>query len=237
MVQNLISDQGGWAVLPQRNKLMASYDSSLLYEYTENVFEAIEEKCGRPSNTVSTEQLRQYHQCKRNLLPSFINYSMVMRTPLLSKEAADELEAMLNTKPGSKLRKRYIKKFEASPTLVKLLKSDFTKLNEQQKKQLEVFRKSIKDLRVEEKQNDYAHFKNLSPDTVVVLANGYSDGSKLPTIPNYGTRIQTVEYQASKDYDLIIVGSLDADGRNSYFSQSHREVHILAAGVGPHLFC
>ena len=228
LVQNLISGQGGWAVLPRRNKLTASYDSSLLYEYTENIFEAIEEKCGRPSDTVSTEQLRQYHQCKRNLLPSFINYSMSMMTPAPQAKIADELEAMLNTKPGSKLRKKYIEKFKAQPKLVKLLQSDFTKLDETDRKQLEQFQEVITHFRASEKYDDYAVFKKLSPDTAVVLAGGYSN-------MKYGSSLQPIEAQASKDYDLIIVGSLDADGRKSYFSQPHREVHIMAP-AGDHIF-
>ena len=228
LVQNLISGRGGWAVLPRRNKLTASYDSSLLYEYTENVFEAIEEKCSRPSDTVLTEQLRQYHQCKRNLLPSFINYSMSMMTPAPQTKTADELEAMLNTQPGSKLRKKYIEKFKAQPNLVKLLKSDFTKLDETDRKQLEQFQEVITHFRASEKYDDYAVFKKLSPDTAVVLAGGYSN-------MKYGSSLRPIEAQASKDYDLIIVGSLDADGRKSYFSQPHREVHIMAP-AGDHIF-
>ena len=59
--------------------------------------------------------------------------------------------------------------------LVKLLKSDFTKLDETDRKQFEQCQEVITHFRASGKYDDYAVFKKLSPDTAVVLAGGYSN--------------------------------------------------------------
>ena len=102
------------------------------------------------------------------------------------------------------------------------LKSDFTKLDEKGKKHLESLKQDIQYGRAGlRKSDDYATFKSLVPDTTIILAAGYVEG--------YGPQFIPEEIQASKDYDVIIVGSLEPIGL-SISSQPHREVHIMAPG-------
>ena len=64
----------------------------------------------------------------------------------------------------------------------------------------------------------YRSFRSLSPPSIVVTAAG----NLHPTpVPPYKAK-------ASKDFDAIIVGSLDPQSRRSSFSQQGEEVHIMA---------
>ena len=60
--------------------------------------------------------------------------------------------------------------------------------------------------------------KSLSPPTVAVVAAG----NKHPD------PIRPEKVKASQDFDAIIVGSLAPDGKRSWFSNEHEEVHIMA---------
>ena len=60
--------------------------------------------------------------------------------------------------------------------------------------------------------------KSLSPPTVAVIAAG----NKHPD------PIRPEKVKASQDFDAIIVGSLAPDGKRSWFSNEHEEVHIMA---------
>ena len=237
LVYNLISGSGMEAVLPAQYGGIAHYDRGVLFEHTQAVSKIAEETCrSYPNNAVSTGQLSKYQQCKRNHLPSFLNFSAQMDSTRKQMEEFDELEAMLNTEPGSELREKYIQyymkmyetfKDEVYQNRVELLKKDFTKLDEKSEKQLENFKKNIQYGRMfirelGEKIDDYTTFKSLVPDTTIILAAGYAEG--------YGSQFVPEEIQASKDYDVIIVGSMDPNGLSSVFSQPHREVHIMAPG-------
>ena len=65
-------------------------------------------------------------------------------------------------------------------------------------------------------------FKNLAPHSVIVTAAG-NDNTKHRLTPVYKSKAK-----ASKDFDVIIIGSLAPGGGVSEFSQHGEEVHILA---------
>ena len=60
--------------------------------------------------------------------------------------------------------------------------------------------------------------KSLSPPSIMVVAAG----NKHPD------PIRPEKVQASRDFDAIVVGSMDPDGKRSDFSHTHEEVHIMA---------
>ena len=69
-----------------------------------------------------------------------------------------------------------------------------------------------------ENEDIYEVFQKLSPPSIVVTASGNEFPYKLDDVKN----------KASKDFDVIIVGSLSPDGFVSDFSISGKEIHILA---------
>ena len=68
----------------------------------------------------------------------------------------------------------------------------------------------------------YEVFKELSSSgvsrSIVVLASGN----------NFPTKLDDIKRKASKDYDVILVGSFSPEGLASFFSQSSEELSILA---------
>ena len=67
-------------------------------------------------------------------------------------------------------------------------------------------------------QGVYDVFKNLSPPAVVVVSTGN----------DYPQRLDIIQSKASKDFDIILVGSFSPGGFVSAFSQEGEEVEILA---------
>ena len=65
---------------------------------------------------------------------------------------------------------------------------------------------------------DYGSLKSLSPPSVIVAAAGNLQPKPIPPYTN----------KASKDFDMILVGSLAPNGKKSGFSQEGEEVHITA---------
>ena len=68
-------------------------------------------------------------------------------------------------------------------------------------------------------KTDYRGLKALSPPSVIITAAGNKYYSEL---------VHPLKSEASKDFNLIIVGSLKPDGTKSKFSQEGEEVHIAA---------
>ena len=64
----------------------------------------------------------------------------------------------------------------------------------------------------------YEAFKKISPPSVVTVAAGNG----------FHRELEKIQVQASKDFDVILTGSLSPLGSASDFSQSGEEVHILA---------
>ena len=64
----------------------------------------------------------------------------------------------------------------------------------------------------------YEAFKELSPPSILIGGSGN----------NAPDPVGFYRAQASKDFDMIIVGSLNTDGKRSSFSQEGEEVHIMA---------
>ncbi len=68
-------------------------------------------------------------------------------------------------------------------------------------------------------QSIYNAFKSLSPPSIVVTSAGNNHPHNL---------LGPWKTKASKDFDLIVVGSLTPEGNRSKFSQQGEEVHIMA---------
>lgn len=67
-------------------------------------------------------------------------------------------------------------------------------------------------------QSIYEAFQTLSPPAVVVVAAGNI----------FPQELEKLQVKASKDFDVVLVGSFSPNGFVSEFSQSGEEVHILA---------
>ena len=69
-----------------------------------------------------------------------------------------------------------------------------------------------------ESQETYDAFKSLSPPSIIVTASGNF----------YPRKLESIKDTASKNFDIIIVGSFSPEGSVSHFSEEGEEVQILA---------
>ena len=155
-------------------------------------------KAGTAGKTLSREK------CRASVLPSFVNHSMRWT----------EIEY---------LQFLQILKNECPKTGVTHLFTQETRITDIQTKNRFCKRYTTSlNLLTGAGQIAGKGFENLAPHSVIVTAAG-NDNTKRRFVPVY-----KVKAKASKDFDVIIVGSLAPDGNMSEFSQHGEEVHILA---------
>ncbi len=199
------------SVLPpiSNNEVMSEVESTKLRQYVNEWFTFAEEKCSSAPSP---------YECKKKIIPSVINFSMVMYESEVGFQRAAILEKALNSPVGSEERKKAIAAF---PEFKKLFESDLNNLDAEGKEQLWKVQYAIEiERKVAHESGDYHQFKKLTENgNVIVMSAGNS---------NTDNPIQPVEVKAAKDLGVILVGAIGPRGVG--VSQEHQAIHITAPG-------
>ena len=205
-VKNLIAGKGYQAVLPSPfppNSYLAQ-DHDKFIQYRDEMLTEVDEACGPPPH--------RSRQCQMDVMPHFINYSIV---PLEPKDFIRRLQKLLDYPPQNEqdYKERFPILYTSDPDLYeKLLKMG-------KEKTRELIENSIKVVKDPNFITNYRIFEDFSISIVVRSAG--NDGNE---------PISPLSIRASRELGHVIVGALDANGDKSFFSQEDEEVAIMAPG-------
>ena len=216
-VKGLIAGEHDQAVLPPHD--VSLVEAGKAYENkghirsygllaTNDLLEAVEKNCRRASHKHS------FRECRQNTLPSYINYSMSLTGASDTHRKANRLQKLLDSPPKDKkdyqtrfsdLNKREKVKYETALALIN---------HPRRKAIIENMKNMPDDLTMT------GAFKRLSSQNGSIIITASGNDHPLPIFEG--------EIKASKNFDAILVGSLDPDGEKSPFSQEHEELAIMA---------
>ena len=209
-VKNLISDKGRHSVLPEIDKFTSVHDVSKIYPV-----EVIREKEGvTVTDTSYTSAYLVEGDALLNKVENICGDEKEGETFLFPESSVDETRTVDEMKS------------QVSPSILdkEVTQNSPIIADENPYEQCEAallpsfINNSMSWGYGDHGRSVYDAFNALSPPSVVVTSAGN----------DYPKRSPSRKARASRDFDMIIVGSLSPSGNKSYFSQEGLEVHIMA---------